>query len=296
MTLSIDDVRAHLEANGHQIKSVEVINKADGIAAWQYDDSNLLEPKDIRQLKLLIFTPLHPNYGIKPQTLNSIQAAIAQYDGPVDWLMSANDNPSEKPYENVVSQHNKARRTVLEQGYDALLSIEADMIIPPDTVEQLLSVDADIVYGLYVWRHKPRRWNVYKSLNLWGGESVSFNHNGQDAREAWGKVIDVAGLGMGCTLIRKNVLRRFQFRIHDGNPGWIADEYAEQFKTLGINPYRSHPNMVCDDWLLAMDAQHYQFSQKANLNIVCGHILGDEVIWPDPNVKELYRVEQLEGV
>jgi len=53
---------------------------------------------------------------------------------------------------------------------------------------------------------------------------------------------------------------------------------------------------VCDDWLLAMDAQHYQFSQKANLNIVCGHILGDEVIWPDPNVKELYRVEQLEGV
>lgn len=291
---SIDDIVERLKANGIEIKSVEVIHRTDGIAAW-YDHEDSLSSNQIdRQPRLLVFTPLHPVYGIKPQTLSSIRAAIDYYGGPVDWLMSAGDNPLEMPYENVVYHHNRARNIVLKQGYDALLSIEADMIVPPDTIEQLLSVRADIVYGLYVWRHKPQRWNAYKTLNLWGGESVSFNHDGKDAREAWGRVIDVAGLGMGCTLIRKNVLRQLAFRIHDGNPGWIVDEYKEDFERLNIDPYQPHPNLVCDDWLMALDAQHYQFNQQANLNVICGHIFDDSVIWPDPTVEKFYRLEDLD--
>ena len=54
--------------------------------------------------------------------------------------------------------------------------------------------------------------------------------------------------------------------------------------------------MVCDDWLLAMDAQHYGFSQRANLGVVCGHIDGDKVIWPDPDADNFYRVEPAETV
>ena len=241
----------------------------------------------------MIFTPLHPVYGIKEQTVQSVRAIINEYDKPIDWLLAANDNISDKPYENVVNHHNRARQIILEQDYEAMLSIEADMILPPDTASRLMAIDADIVYGLYVWRHKPRRWSAYKTLNLWGGESLSFNSDGQNAREAWGKVKDVAGLGMGCTLIRRNVLEAINFRIHDGNPGWIVDEYKEQFETLGINPYRPHPHMVCDDWLLAMDAQHYGFSQKADCGLICGHIFQDEVLWPDIDADKFYRVESL---
>lgn len=296
MTHSIDSVKAILEKNGHQIESVTVIHKTDGLAPWyekEPDMSDLMNQEKSDKPYVFIFTPLHPNYGIKEQTKSSVHAAIERYDGPVDWLLGIDNDPTDMPYENVTRQHNKARRIVLEMGYDALLSIESDMLIPPDAINQLVDIDADIVYGLYVWRHKPRRWSAYKDLNLWGGESVSFNHDGKDAREAWGKVIDVAGLGMGCTLIRRNVLEELRFRIHDGNPGWIVDEYKEQFEKLGINPYRPHPRMVCDDWLLAMDAQHYEFSQKANLNVVCGHILDDSIIWPDPNEKKFYRTEKI---
>ena len=272
---------------------------------WRPDDGQYPEETKygpgsvIDHFRILIFTPAHPVYGIHPQTLESIQKAMDCYDGPVEWLYSKGDNPLPYPYENVTYQHNKVRQLILENEYDALLSVEADMIIPPDTIGKLLDTNADIAYGLYVWRNKPRRWNVYTDLTLWGGTSVSLNHDGSDAREAWGKVMDVAGLGMGCTLIKRDVLKAMQFRIHDGRPDWIADEYKEDFDKLGkmmgmkINPYRPHPKMVCDDWLLAMDAQHYGFVQRCDLNVICGHIGNDGIIWPDPNEKMLYRIEEI---
>jgi len=246
---------------------------------------------EVNPIRLLAFTPAHPDYGIKPQTVDSIQAAIRTHGGSIDWMISSGDNPFDSHFENVAYQHNKARAMVLDGLYDGLLSIEADMIIPPDTIGQLLSTNADVAYGLYVWRHQLKRWSAYKSLSLWGGESVSLDYSGADAREVWGKVIDVAGLGMGCTLIRREVLKRFPFRLHDGRHSWIVDEYADDFKTLGISPYRDHKNMVCDDWLFAMDAKHYGFTQRANLNVVCGHIDGDSILWPDPQEKQLCRIE-----
>jgi len=244
-------------------------------------------------MRILVYTPLHPDYGIKPQALTSIEAAISAYDGAIDWILSSNDNPHKEPYANVTYQHNKAREMVLNGDYDALLSIEADMIIPPDTIERLIEVDADIAYGLYVWRHRIKRWNAYMTLNLWGGESVSYNYSGQDVDEAWGKIIDVAGLGMGCTLIQKRVLEQIQFRLLDGEHSWIVDEYKDEFNKLGVNPYRDRSGMVCDDWLLALDAQHYGFSQRANMNVICGHIAHDTVLWPNPRAAKFYRTEPI---
>ena len=242
-------------------------------------------------MKILCYVPLHPEYGIRPQTLASVMAL--EHDDVLDMVFSSGDNPHTELFENVTHQHNKARRLVLDNGYDALLSVEADMIVPPDTIGKLIDANADIAYGLYVWRHKIKRWSAYKALSLWGGESVSHNHNGQDARASWGKIIDVAGMGMGCTLIHRDVLERLVFRLHDGKHSWIQDEYAADFKKMGIDPYREHKQMVCDDWLFAMDAQHYGFTQRANLRVVCGHIDNDSILWPDPEAKKCYRTESI---
>ena len=240
-------------------------------------------------MKILCYVPMHPEYGIRPQTLASVMAL--DHDDVLDRVFSSGDNPHAEPFENVTHQHNKARQIVLDNDYDALLSIEAD--IPPDTISLLIDANADIAYGLYVWRHKFRRWSTYKTLSLWGGESVSHNHNGQDAKAAWGKVIDVAGMGMGCTLISREVLHDLEFRLHDGEHSWIVDEYAGDFRTMGIDPYREHKQMVCDDWLFAMDAAHYGFTQRANMSLVCGHIDNDSILWPDPEAKKFYRTESI---
>ena len=248
------------------------------------------------KMKILIYTPEHPSYGIRPQTRCSIQAAIKNYDGPVDWLISTGDNPVNAAYDNVAYHHNKARSIILAGNYDAFLSIESDMIVPVDTIVGLIATDSDIAYGLYIWRHKPFRWNAYKTLNLWGGESVTYHYNGNDARASWDRIIDVAGLGMGCTLIRRNVLEELEFRLHDGTHSWIVDEYREQFETLGIDPHKERRHMVCDDWLLAMDAQHYGYSQRCNLSIVCGHIDHQYVLWPDLDSKNFYRKDMVKEI
>lgn len=245
-------------------------------------------------MRILAFTPMHPDYGIKQRALRSIKTAVDNYDGPIDWIVSKGDNPHKSAYENITRQHNKARDILLAGGYDALLSIEADMIVPPDAIDKLIEADADIAYGLYVWRHHKKRWNAYKDLTLWGGHSISFNYSGQDVREAWGKVIDVAGMGMGCTLIKANVLRRIRFRLHDGKHSWIQDEYADDFRRMGIDPYSDRrKNMVCDDYLLALDAQHYGMSQRTNLNVICGHIGENGVYWPDLEAETFYKVESI---
>lgn len=242
-------------------------------------------------MRILCFTPLHPDYGIKPAALASIMAL--EHDDVLDRVFSANDNPHDTPYENVTHQHNKARAMVLDGAYDALLSIEADMIVPPDTIAGLIDCNSDVSYGLYVWRSHRHRWSAYEDLGLWGGHSVSFNHSGANARAAWGNIIDVVGLGMGCTLISRDALRAIPFRLHDGSHSWIEKEYAADFAKLGIDPYRERKGMMCDDWLLAMDVQHYGYSQRANCGLVCGHIDGDSVLWPDPKEKQLYRVESI---
>ena len=245
-------------------------------------------------MRILAITPTHPDYGIRAQTATSIQAALMAYDGPVDWMVSSGDNPHPLAFENVTHQHNRARRFALDNGYDALLSIEADMVVPADTISRLIDCDADIAYGLYVFRQKLKRWSAYNTLTLWGGESVSLNHNGSGARAAWGKIVDVAGLGMGCTLICRKVLERFEFRLHDGRHSWIQEEYAADFKTLGLDPYQELKGMVSDDYLLALDAQHYGLSQRANLGLVCGHIVDGGVMWPDPDADKFYRVDSID--
>lgn len=243
-------------------------------------------------MRILCFTPFHPDYGIHQESLDSIMAM--RYDGVLDRHFASGDNPRSVPFANITYQHNAARQMTLNGGYDALLSIESDMIVPPDTVTGLIDADADIAYGLYVSRHKPYRWLAFKEVTLWGVESISRDYTGEDARAAWGKIIDVVGIGMGCTLIKRNVLEHLRFRLHDGSHSWIQDEYAGDFRKMGINPYGNRESMVCDDYLLALDAQHYGYSQRCNMNIVCGHINGKGVIWPDLEAKSFYRIESIE--
>jgi hypothetical protein len=244
-------------------------------------------------LKILAITPLHPKYGAMPQTWQSIQAMMDAYAGPVDWILSNNDNPLPEGFQNVTRQHNKAREIFLAGDYDALLSIEADMVVPPDAIDKLIEADADIAYGLYVWRHKPQRWNTYDEVDLFGGWSLSMYPD--KAREAWGNVRDVAGLGMGCTLIRRHVLEHLNFRLYDGRgEDWILDVHGAEMAKHGIDPYRPRPGMFCDDWLLALEAQHFGFTQRAHFGVVCGHIDGQHVYWPDIDSDKLFRVESIE--
>lgn len=220
---------------------------------------------------VLVFCPMSPTMPrLWGRTLQSLFRLESEKIGIEYWFRGW-DNPHPKPYENVAHNYNVARKAVLTLGMDALLTVECDMIIPPDTVDRLAATGADIAYGLYVWRHGRREWSAYSELKALKGRSLS--RDPEIAREAWGKVIDVAGVGQGCTLIRRHVLEQIEFGLWPGTP-----------------------ELVSSDWMLALDAQRLGFTQRCDLGVVCGHQTytpWPQVIWPDPEEEELYRVEAL---
>lgn len=231
-------------------------------------------------MKILVFCPLAP----KPPRLwgQTVQSIFRmEWDEPIEYLFRANDNPyadgsvRSNKHENVTHNFNFARRYMLGGGYDALLCIEADMIVPPDTIQRLTACDSDVAYGLYVFRHGKRDWSAYMELEKSRGRSLC--EDPSRARELWGQVINVAGVGLGCTLIRRHVLERTDFHAH-------PEAY-----------------LVSCDWMLALDCQRYGYTQRCDTGLVCGHLSYKPfpmALWPDPTgqPKRMYRIEPLDGV
>jgi hypothetical protein len=137
-----------------------------------------------------------------------------------------------------------------------MLTIESDMLPPPDAIERLAAVDADVALGLYLFRHGPpfvlnalRREglrNPGQSLTLFPGQLAA----------AWKEgIVETGGAGLGCTFIRRHVLEKIDFR----------------------NAHGGH----CD-WHFTADCLRAGFTHKVDFGVMCGHKRPDGMIlWPD---------------
>lgn len=224
-------------------------------------------------MRVLVFTPLHPDYGIRPLSLYSIMNL--EYDSVFCRLFAANDNPVESwekgaDNRNIAHNYNKARKTALDGGYDALLTIEADMIVPPDALqllaEAMRETGAGVLYASYVFR-RLHQLNMTHEIGQYGRKQT----NAEFLNKNWGKVADCVGLGLGCTLIHRSALECVKFRLYDKAPG-----------------------MLSCDWLFAEDCQKLGIKQKLHLGVHCGHIEHDNgILWPLENEPFYYNTNSL---
>jgi hypothetical protein len=218
-------------------------------------------------MKVLVATPVMRGELMTRAWLSWYQM---DWDGQLDFYQVIGGDDASKPYDNVVRKYNEIRQVVLSNGYDALMTVESDMIVPKDALRRLAAVDADVAYGLYVWRHGIPFWTAYTELKADRGTPISMYP--ERAKEAWGQVIDVQGVGHGCTLIHRQVLEAMIFK-------WEPGEFG------------------CCDWHMALDCLEMGLTQKCDLGVVCGHIATDPVariLWPDPEARGLYRADLLE--
>lgn len=186
-------------------------------------------------------------------------------------LSLADGDVHANPYQNITDKYNRGRDMALDLEYEAMLCLEDDMVVPPDALTRLLALDADIAYGLTVWRHGRPGWSARLSLDG-QGRVANLSDDPEAARAAWGTTMDVAGVGTFCTLIKRRVLEALPFRL---DPQW--------------------PSLCCD-WWLSVDAPAHGFTQRADLGVVCGHITIDptpRVLWPAVEPSRLWRVELL---
>ena len=138
---------------------------------------------------------------------------------------------------------------------------------------KLAAVEADVVYGLYVWRGQYPRWNAMTTLKKRRWRSLSSDE--EKAKAAWGGPIRVKGIGYGCTLFNRDVLEAIRFR--------------------------NDPEMdYHGDWTFGLDCEAKRLVQVCHTGVVCGHILKEHggedgtVAWPDIEAKRLYRWARLE--
>lgn len=202
-------------------------------------------------MNILVCTPYGPDpHRIHPLTQQSIDALDHASVG-----INSPDGKRMNRLDDLCYKHNQARKLTLNGGYDALLCVDADMVIPADAMEKLTSVDADVVYGLYVSRQTPTRWLCFID------KAMTATYTGNDVG-----VVESYGAGLGCTLIYRHVLEELEFRT-DGR--------------------------TASDWWFAVDATNYGYRQMHHLGVRCGHIDESRMLWPDASAKSRCRVETL---
>ena len=159
---------------------------------------------------VIVITCISP-HRIPASVLHSV--AAAQGRAPGIWPLVTFHNKNYKEPKNlkekktfIAENLNKARLCVLAQGYDWMLKIDSDIIIPKNTIPELLASEADIAVGLYRLRYKPY------NLSPWIEEPVgSGKIRLLKDEELKQRFIEVHRFGLGCTLIKGDVLKRVSF-------------------------------------------------------------------------------------
>lgn len=215
-------------------------------------------------MRVLTYVPLCPT---QPRLHPLTAAAIENLEWPTMPIVFGRNDAATNHYADLCAKHNQARDMALDGGYDALFFVEADMVIPPDALRKLVALDVPVAYSLYVSRHPKHEWLALTRLMPTEHEYVS---DDPDYAKHWfgdgTQAVETCGAGMGCTLIRRDVLERLAFRLDGGN---------------------------ADDWTFALDCVAYGIPQFTHTGVVCGHIARNAVLWPDVTAKGLVRKENV---
>lgn len=169
-------------------------------------------------------------------------------------------------FENVTLAYQKAQAFFLKfSWYDAMLTVESDIVFPQDGLKRLWDSGADIAYGLYVYKNGAARGEWSLATDLGDTSFIPISAMPQLARAAWGKCVPCVGIGHGFTLIRRRTLEAIKVRR----------ERADQ----------------CADWQMALDAGLAGLTQMCDTSVVCGHVDAKRkvILWPDPMARGLVR-------
>ncbi len=197
-----------------------------------------------------------PTYGdrMRPEMRASVEAL--DLEGlDLTWMV-IDEQPYPAPdHRNVLHMYRKAHRRALAEGYDVMWTIEHDMVLPPDAAQHLNATPGDVVYGVYVIRFGTEVLNVFRYLDdAQMGDSLSLDRQALEDAIAH-TVVRVSGTGWGCTWIRREALKRITFpeRYPDNPPFDIG--FSHLCLRHGLRMY-------------------------ANLRVQCGHIKGEQTLWP----------------
>lgn len=227
-------------------------------------------------MKVLVASPVKRSMRYK-ECVDSMLALSWPNGAQVDVVFFV-DGDTESRWENQCKKLNDARVMALDGCYDALVTVDSDIIVQEDALQRMSAIEADVVYGLIVQRIEPYHWNATVKMRP-TGEVVFLTEDPVAARAAWGKVLECEGHGQAISFVRRDALKRIMYRV-------------------------PHPDRRASDWAFSFDCQKEGIKQVIDLGVVCGHIIrmppivkggasATGVLWPDPEEESLHRLEDL---
>jgi len=164
-------------------------------------------------------------------------------------LNAIKDEYFEKARERIVHSRNILRKIVLEKGYDYFLSLEQDVIPPKDVIEKLIRHEKKVVSGVYFSRYKINGKIMYLPL-LWKEkkDNKKLMRFLKPEEIEGDKLIKIKKCGLGCVLIRRDVLEKIKFR------------YVEEI-------------LCFDDMFFCEDVEKNGFGLYCDASVKCKHLI-----------------------
>lgn len=153
---------------------------------------------------------------------------------------------------------NDIAQYALDNGYDYLFSVDSDIVLPTDSLKTLLDVDKDMVSGLYIQRiPNTHTVEIYGVTHGGGRSNIPY-----DLLKGLG-VVEVAGCGFGCVLIKRRVLEGIP------HPRFVYHNAL------------THNNTVSEDVDFCVKATNSGFTIWAVTNLHCDHV-GETIYRVEP--------------
>lgn len=147
--------------------------------------------------------------------------------------------PKQKSIQNILAEsHEVIRKYAIAHKYDYLLHLESDIIPPANVIERLMIHNLPIVSAMYMINFGSDSHLMAQKIEEFGDirETITMKE-GMDLMMVDGKLKPAFAVGLGCVLINKKELPKFQFR-HEAGKNLAPDSlWALDTDALGIVKY-----------------------------------------------------------
>ena len=192
-------------------------------------------------MKILIAVPTFET--IQPEVFKAIYDLKSEHELHFDFV---------KGYDCATARNNIGKLT-LANGYDYVLMVDSDTIVPPDTLDLMLDPPVDVCLGVC-----PRK-------NTKDGKSAIIKLDSQDYHNSFyyselpeGRV-RVKGGGFACALVKASVFSQIDFPfflyVNNADYSTLSEDYyfCQQAKMYGIDVWMD-PRVRCGHL-----ARYYQY-------------------------------------
>lgn len=204
-------------------------------------------------MKILIAVPTFEN--IMPDTFKSI------YDLDTSGLDCSFDFV--RGYDCATARNNIVIRA-LDGGYDYVLMVDNDVVLPKDALKNLLEEPKMICLGYYAHRNDDNIYNRVTSVCKLGEFNYTWQYSAEEIlglRESGTYKQQIHGGGMGCALINVDLFRKLKYPWFD----WVN--------------YQEKGMMLSEDLYLCEQCKHHKVSIYMDTRVGCGHTLR-HIQWP----------------